>query len=217
MSLLPAAFLVRYRLPVPRIDALPRRGKKLLDLPESARLAWPRALDASIEPIDLRAAWNPQGLALALTVTGRTLPVLSDPDDPTRPDSFEVWIDTRDTQTVHRATRYCHHLCLLPTGGGTAGTDALVRALPVFRAKDDAPIAADDDFLARSRIEKSRYLVEAWIPAATLNGFDPATQPRLGFYCVVNDSEHGRLSFSVGPEFPANSDPSLWHSLELQS
>ena len=215
MSILPAPFLVRYRLAVPRFDPLPRGGKKLLDLPESARLTFPAELETPLAQIDLRAGWNHQGLGFALTLSGRTAPVMSDPDDPTRADSLELWIDTRDTQTVHRATRYCHHLRVLPVGGGEDGTEATTVAVPVARAREDAPTADSDQYLTSAQVKKSGYLLEVWIPAEALNGFDPSNQPRLGFYCQVNDAEHGRLPFAVGEAFPATSDPSLWHTLEL--
>lgn len=216
MSILPAAFLVRYRLPVPRFDRLPRSGSKLLDLPASARLAQPSQLDVRSEHVDLRAAWNPQGLGFALNVSGRTAPILSDPRDPTRPDSLELWIDTRDMQTIHRATRYCHHYCVLPTGGGDDGRSAVTIAQPVARARDDAPLADSELFLTHAQIHKTGYLLEVWIPAEALTGYDVVHQPRLGFYCQVNDAEHGTLSFAVGNEFPVTADPSLWHTLELQ-
>jgi hypothetical protein len=215
VSILPGAFMVRYRLPVPRFDRLPRGGSKLLDLPPAARLAWPARLDEASEHVDLRAGWNPQGLGFALTVTGRTMPVLSDVEQPTKADSLELWIDTRDMQTVHRATRYCHHFAVLPIGGGDKGRDAVTVPLPVARARDDAPLARSEVFLTQCHLQKGGYLLEVWIPAEALTGFDVAHQPRLGFYCQVNDAEHGALAFATGPEFPASSDPSLWHTLEL--
>jgi hypothetical protein len=216
VNILPAAFLVRYRLPVARFDKLPRSGQKLLDLPESARLAMPGALDDADPPWELRAGWNPQGIGFSLTVTGRTIAPLANPDDPTRPDSLELWLDTRDTQSVHRATRYCHHLCVLPTGGGRDGSDSLTVPLPVARAREDAPLADSDTFLSRSRTSKTGYQVEVWIPGEALTGFDPSSQPRLGFCACLNDAEHGRRGFGVGDEFPFAADPSLWHTLELR-
>ncbi len=216
MSILPVAFLVRYRLAVPRFDRLPRSGRRLLDLPESARIAWPSRLEGSSSPVDLRVGWNPQGLGLALTVSGRTLPVLSDPEQPTKADSLELWIDTRDMQTVHRATRYCHHFCVLANGAGEDGGSPLTTQLPVARAREDAPLVESDLFLTHGQMLKSGSLLEVWIPAEALTGYDVVHQPRLGFYCQWNDAEHGTLPFGVGVEFPATSDPSLWHTLELQ-
>jgi hypothetical protein len=215
VQILPAAFLVRRRHPIPRIDKLPRSGARLLDLPADARLSFPASLDRDVNFLDLRAAWNPQGLAFQLAVAGRTAPVMSDPADPSRPDSLHLWIDTRDTQTVHRATRYCHCFAALPVGEGPKGLDALVVQQPVGRAREDAPISDSEAFLARSRITKDGYELEVWLPAETLYGYAPESQPRLGFTCQVKDAEHGEAAFAAGNEFPVASDPSLWHSLEL--
>ncbi|MFV0445503.1 MAG: hypothetical protein ACK5Q5_18135 [Planctomycetaceae bacterium] len=215
MSVLPTPFLVRFRAHVPRLDKLPRSGLKLLDLPVECRIPWPAELDGQTLPVDLRAAWNPRGIGFSLAVSGRTVPALSNPDSPSEPDAFELWIDTRDTQTVHRATRYCHHLCVLPTGGGDDGRDALTITTPVARAKDDAPLADSSDFLTNCRSNTAGYLLEVWIPASALQGFDPSSQSRLGFYCQLKDAEHGTLSYGAGNDFPAISDPSLWHTLEL--
>lgn len=216
MSILPTAFLVRYRIPLLRLERLPGSGKQLMNLPEAARLAAPSHLDRLADPVELRGVWNPHGLAFSLRVTGRTMPVFSRPDDPTRPDSFELWLDTRDTQTVHRATRFCHHLAVLPTGGGPRGLDPSVSPLPVARAREDAPLPDPDDFLIHSRLDPDGYQLDIWIPAAALNGFDPVTQPRLGFCCCINDAELGRMPWGVGEGFPFDSDPSLWHTLELR-
>lgn len=215
MSIVPTAFLFRYRSPVVRDDRLPRSGKTLLDLPESAKLTLPSTLDVPQTPWELRAAWNPDGIGFQVVVSGRTMRPLSNPDAPAEPDSLELWIDTRDTQSVHRATRYCHHFAVLPTGGGKSGDEAIAVQLPVARAKEDAPIVEEDVCLTRSRISKSEYQLEVWIPSHALHGFDPASQPRLGFTACLNDSEHGRLSFGVDQTFPYPADPSLWHSLEL--
>jgi hypothetical protein len=58
-------------------------------------------------------------------------------------------------------------------------------------------------------------LLEAWLPASVLNGFDPAAQPQLGFYYSVVDAELGLQALSVGDDFPYASDPSLWSVLLL--
>ena len=48
-----------------------------------------------------------------------------------------------------------------------------------------------------------------------MTGFDPEDHPRLGFSYAVTDREMGWQTFSVGPELPFISDPSLWGTLEL--
>ncbi len=57
--------------------------------------------------------------------------------------------------------------------------------------------------------------MEAFLPAAVLNGFDAEQNPRLGFYYVVKDTELGEQVLNVGADFPYWEDPSLWSVLEL--
>jgi hypothetical protein len=216
MSLIPVPLLVRCRLPVPRVDGLPRTGTELLKLTDACRLLFPADLEGTCDWAVLSAAWNPRGLGFQLVVTGRKMPVLGRPKAPMEPDSLELWIDTRETQTVHRATRYCHHFCVLPNGGGETGREALVIQLPVARAREDSPIRDDEEFLCRSRTITGGYELSVWFPAETLNGFNPAEQSRLGFCARINDAEHGRRCFGVDDAFPFDADPSLWHSLELR-
>ena len=66
-----------------------------------------------------------------------------------------------------------------------------------------------------SDIRDDGYLLEAWLPAESLTGFDPETHRQLGFYLVVRDAELGEQFLTVGREFPFEYDPSLWQVLEL--
>lgn len=66
-----------------------------------------------------------------------------------------------------------------------------------------------------SEISKSGYLLEAWFPREVLVGFDPDIQSQIGFHYIVQDSEFGSQTLAVGNEFPFESDPSLWQTVEL--
>ena len=57
--------------------------------------------------------------------------------------------------------------------------------------------------------------LDAWFPAEVFTGFDPATNSRIGFHYVVHDTELGDQTLAVGSEFPYESDPSLWQTVEL--
>jgi hypothetical protein len=67
----------------------------------------------------------------------------------------------------------------------------------------------------RSDVRQKGYRLEAFVPAAALTGFDPAEQPQLGFTYAVVDRELGEQTLTVGSEFPYQSDPSLWSTLDL--
>jgi hypothetical protein len=67
----------------------------------------------------------------------------------------------------------------------------------------------------RGRRIRGGYLIEAFLPAAVLHGFDPEQNLKLGFFYWVHDNELGDQTLSVGSEFPYIEDPSLWSVLAL--
>lgn len=212
---LPPRFLFRYSIPVAKVDDIPRSGSKLLDLPRTCELPDFADLENTSRFAHISAAWNEGGLGVAVTVSGKTLPIACDRNVPTESDGLQLWIDTRNTQSIHRSSRFCHHFCLLPAGGGAKGDKPFAIQLPIARAKEETPIA--DSKRIRIAAEKltGGYRLEVWLSADVLNGFDPDANPRLGFYYQVIDAELGEQFLSVGRDFPFAHDPSLWSTLEL--
>lgn len=217
MPVVPTSFLFRYTFPIPRIDALPRARSPLLKLPESSIVPFPSQLDGGPGFAELRMAWNRDGIAASVVVSGKAAEPAGDPESVDSGDALLLWIDTRDTQTIHRASRFCHLFALSPTGAGEKGREPFARQLPVSRAREDAPLVDVDSILLEAEIAGQRYRLDVWFPADTLYGYDPEAQPRLGFYALVQDLELGRQSLTVGEDFPYSSDPSLWASLDLKS
>ena len=214
--LLPPEIQFRWILPVPQVDRLPGDGKPLWSLPQEAILTIPRQLDTTDLPVVWKAAWNAEGLAIVAEVTGKSQWSCR-PDRPLESDGIQLWIDTRDTQSVHRATRFCHCLCVLPSGGGESGRDPIVVPVPVPRASQDAKLSDSDDFLTFAEQTKTGYRVAVWIPSATLTGFDPTAQPRIGFFAQLKDKALGTHPLALTSDFPYDGDPSLWLTLELVS
>ncbi|MEO6811347.1 MAG: hypothetical protein ABI353_19725 [Isosphaeraceae bacterium] len=215
--LLPQTFWFRLSVPCRRLDALPRSKGRMLDLPESCRLPQTALLDGRDAWADVRLAWNPKGLAVAVEVTGKTGRIRHLPDRPEVSDGVDLWIDTRDTRNVHRATRFCHRLraSIIPQGREKT-LDVAVAPLKIHRAQADAPLASPDLFQAAAEQLKAGWRLELFLPAETLNGFDPETNRRLGFAYQVTDPGRGDQFLGVGREFPVAEDPSLWSTLELR-
>ena len=214
-SLVPPRFLFRYSFPVAYNAKLPLDGKRLLALPESCVLASPASLEGSPQFGDLRLAWNENGLAISVEVSGKQKPLRCDEGQLDDSDGLQVWIDTRDTQNIHRASRFCHAMSLLPLGGGADGSESVGLQTEIPRAKELTPIAPRGTIRVSSTVRRDGYLMEAWIPAEALNAYDPEAQPRLGFYYVLRDDELGVQTLSVDAAFPYAVDPSLWSTLEL--
>ena len=215
-SVLPSAFFFRFAIPVNYQPDLPRKRGALLKLPESCRL--PRLDLADEQPLfgDIRLAWNEEGLGVSVEVHGKSMPISSRADQPTISDGLQLWIDTRNTQTIHRASRYCHHFCLLPAESEKS-RNPVGMELPIARAREEREPADPKAISIASKLFSDGYLLEAWLPAKVLVGYEPEANPQLGFYYQLNDAELGRQLLTVGPEFPYDQDPSLWSTLELVS
>src|SRR5438093_12228740 len=208
MPLLPSRFLVRVAYPCLYL-------KELLDLPESCHIDNFAAADERRNFAEVRLAWNELGLGLQVEVKGKQQAPQGDVSRPRGSDGVTLWIDTRDARTSHRASRYCHQFHFLPIGGGPEHDEPVFVQTKINRALQDAPISSSSAVSFRCRHFKGGYEMEAFLPAAVLNGFDPEQNPRLGFYYAVRDAELGDQVLSVGSEFPYWEDPTLWSVLEL--
>lgn len=216
MNLIPPRFLVRVCHPCRHMKAIPREDDdRLLDLPETCRIDNFAAPTGPKNFADVRLAWNEFGLGAQVEVRGKEHPPQGSADRVRGSDGVTLWLDTRDARTSHRASRYCHQFHLLPTGGGADGDEPVLGQTKINRALQDAPLCSPSEVPFRSRTSKSGYVVEVFLPAAVLTGFDPEQNPRLGFYYAVRDAELGEQVLGVGAEFPYWEDPSLWEVLEL--
>lgn len=215
MPVIPHRFLFRYQIPVCRLDGIPRKGSSLLALPADTALPDFGSLDG-LKPFgELRAAWNADGFGISVQVTGKKMPLACDPKVPAESDGLQIWLDTRSTQTIHRASRFCHHFCLLPAGSGKKGDEPNAFQLPIALAREDAPRAKPGTIRVSRTDLKNGYLLEAWISGDALQGYDPESNPKFGFYYSLRDAELGEQNLIVGRELPFAHDPSLWATLEL--
>jgi hypothetical protein len=216
MSLVPSRFLFRIAFPCRHVADIPREADdRILDLPESCRIDNFAAMDGKRNFADLRLAWNDLGLAVQVEVRGKDQELQADASRPRGSDGVTLWLDTRDARTSHRASRYCHQFHFLPTGGGPDHDEPVFAQTKINRALQDAPLAPAAGVPFRRHFRKGGYTLEAFLPAAVLNGFDPEQNPRLGFYYAVRDVELGEQTLGVGAEFPYWEDPTLWSVLEL--
>jgi hypothetical protein len=213
--LIPQAFWFRLAVACPRVEAMPKAGgKRLLNLPASCRLPQTAALDGKQPWAEVRVGWNPRGLGVAVEAEG-SLDGLGSDDRPEGFHGVQVWVDTRDTRDVSRATRFCHRFDarLLPSFGKTS-VGVKVQQKPIARAVADAPMARVD-VMARVEALAKSWRMELFFPAEALNGFDPETNRRLGFAYQVSDPDRPGEFLGVGREFPVGENPSLWSTLEL--
>lgn len=217
-TLLAPRFLFRFAVPLQRKQ--PIWGPSGVELDEGYKLPDLAALDAGTgnhEPsfADVRMAWDAKGLAITLRVAGKKQPVWCRESRLEDSDGLVVWIDTRATHNIHRASKYCHSFVFLPAGGGRNSTEPLADQLLINRARENARPVRPRELHATSKVRKDGYDLSAFIPAVALGGYDPANHRSIGFTYAVIDRELGLATFATGPAFPFGEDPSCWATLEL--
>jgi hypothetical protein len=164
---------------------------------------------------DVRLAWSEGGIALAATVRGKQQPPWCRDSRIDDSDGIQLWIDTRNTQNIHRAGRFCHRFAFLPIGAGRKLDEPVAVLLAINRAKESPREIEPGALKVRCQRMADGYSLEGFIPAQALTGFSPADQPAIGFSYAVIDRELGWQTFSVGPDLPFAEDPSLWGTLDL--
>jgi len=216
MPLVPHRFLFRIAHPCRHVKDMPRLDDDcLLELPPECRIDNFAAMDGQRNFAEVSLAWNELGLGLQVLVRGKEKAPLGDAARPRGSDGVTLWLDTRGARGSHRASRYCHQFHFLAAGAGPDHDQPAFVQTKINRALEDAPHVAPAEVALLVQPIRGGYRLEAFLPAAALNGYDPEQHPRLGFFYAVRDDEHGEQLLSISAEFPFWEDPSLWGVLEL--
>jgi len=164
---------------------------------------------------DIRLGWNANGLVIQVSVKGKRQTPWCRETRLDESDGFHLWIDTRCSPGIHRATQYCHRFLWMPSGGGPRRESSLAAMVPINRARSH-PRAVDPKHLPlKTNLRHNGYEISAWIPREALTGYSPEEQPRVALYYAVIDRELGWQGLTLGPEYPVTDDPSLWSQATL--
>lgn len=190
---------------------------KGISLPASCRLPSFGGLSGRPVFADVRMAWSDEGIGVHLLVNGkRQLPWCRD-SRPEDSDGFHLWIDTRCSPNIHRATQYCHRFLWMPAGGGPQRDRCFSTMVPINRARNHPKQISNKVLKVAAMPRHDGYEMSGLIPAEALTGYEPSQQPRVSLYYMVIDRELGWQTLSLGPEFPVMEDPSLWAEAVLKS
>jgi len=214
--LIPAALLVKMRVPCWRVSDLAQRIRRGTALPNGCTLQTITAMGRSDSKITVQTGWSDAGLGIVVEVSGKAKPPEGDPTRPHLADGVSIWINTRGGLTGKRATSYCHLLHLLPLGGGEDKSEPVICQGKIPRALEEAPPIPLSKIFFRSRLEKGGYTVSALIPESALHGFDHEENRTLAFLVKVQDMERGAMVSCADLEVNFEEDPSWWDRLILR-
>jgi len=204
--------LFRYRIQCNRYDS---DEKAPVELPTSAKIPEFSSVEGEKPFAQLAASWCPEGMYFWLKVKGKKQSLWCRKTQLLDSDGLQIWIDTRNTHNVHRATRFCHWFLFLPEGDGGDQKRPIATMLKINRAKEHSPCINRMPIGVKSGVFKNGYSLAVFIPGSTINGWDSNDHRSIGFNYIVMDRELGVQSLGVGLEFPVAEDPSLWSTLQL--
>ena len=204
-----------FRFAAPCLYSAEGWSAKGCTLAEKHRLPCFAELEGRPSYAEVRLGWNEKGLIVNVLVRGKQQPVWCRDSRIEDSDGVQLWIDTRNTQNIHRAGRFCHRFALLPIGAGRRLDEPVAALLAINRAKESPREIDPRQLRVRAERKADGYVLEAHLPAETLTGYSPADQSAIGFTYAVMDRELGWQTFSVGKELPFSEDPSLWGTLDL--
>ena len=203
-----------FRLRFPCLKTSKKWSEKF-ELPVKHQLPSLGQFEGQNEFVDWRAGWNDEGLYFTVIVTGKQQSMWCRETAMLESDGVQIWLDTRDTHNVHRATRFCHWFLAMPMGGGDTNKEPIFTMLKINRAREDSSTIGSRALKVITSKKKNGYKMSLFIPKAALNGWNMEDHSQLGFSIAVVDRELGWQTIAAGPELPISEDPSLWHSLEL--
>ncbi len=214
-SLLPNRFLFKFEFPLHRCPRAPKI--------DGRADGWdPRYLLPPLHGIDgqegfgaVSITWNEDGLYIACQVKGKTRPPQCEPARFWKSDNLRLMTDMRDKRDIRRATRFCQQFYFLPAGGGKAGREPVAGTAKIHRAQADAPLVRPGDIPIAAKVSQTGYSLTAHIPSRALSGFDPAENPRIGLYYMLEDAELGQQALTVGDDLNWWIDPSTWATAVL--
>jgi len=211
-SQVPKNLSFRFRIPCRKVSGT-ASAKTVLD--ESYRLPNFSEMDGMKQFADIRMGWGNTGLVVAVNVTGKSKSLWCRESAILESDGLQVWVDTRDTHNVHRATKFCHWFIAMPTGGGAKKDKPIGNMLKINRSREDSPTLNRQKVSVDAKVTKDGYQMTLFVPGKALNGWDIEEQLILGFNLAVIDSEKGWQTLAIGPELPTSEDPSLWQTIQL--
>ena len=215
-ALIPSGMLFRIALPCYYFDGKWTKAGAALD-ERYVITSFDAELNLGPRFAELRLGWNEAGLYIHLRTTGKKQAPWCRDTRAEDSDGLSLLIDTRNTQNIHRAGRFCHRFVFMPQGSGRLLNEPTAKLIEINRSRENPKPAPETSLRVLSEKRIDGYVLSAFIDAKAITGFDTEEHPRLGFSYAIIDRELGWQTFTLGPEFPFLSDPSLWGTLELRS
>jgi len=209
---------------VPYLATPPQFRGELADWSQASRLPGVRrsqtvGLERSTEANpSVYLGWNHGGLYMGLQVFNDNVAGATGTDSWSSRDYAEFWFSTRPVTSNQDAyNSYCHEFFFVPGVSPSAPAGGVVGQL--HHAGDALKSNLIPDLAVQDivRILPDRYVLQFFIPAASLSGFDPVNQPSMAFNMHVHNFLKAQDYFWSAPKSIHTQDrPGTWGTLYLE-
>ncbi len=125
---------------------------------------------------------------------------------------FSVYLDTRWSPGVHRATSYCHRFDFILTR--PTRSQSVIRGhgelSPIQRARSAPAAVHPQDISVATFFHSAGYDIKAFLKGDTLTGYSPEEFQEIGIFYTINDSVLGNQIMARTLQSPYFEDPSVW-------
>ena len=207
----------------PRLAQPIRLNGELSDWPAEARLenmhmTQTVGMERSAMPLpNVLVGWRDEGLYVGLEVFDSDPVAAPITERWWNRDAIELWVSTRPAEPGQSDyNSYSHQFMYVPSDPSANG---IAGAAGQWHRSGDAlkdNLLPHPQIRHNCRILSDRYVVEMFIPASALNGFDPANQPELAFNVHIRNYQHAAAYFWSAPkEAKTQLRPDTWGILKL--
>jgi len=219
------SFAAKPVMNVPRLASVLRLNGELSDWPAAAKLAGVRhsqtvGLERSPLPVpNVYLGWRPEGLYLGLEVFDNDIAAAPASGWWWTRDSVELWLSTQPVTADQNAYDvHSHQFFFVPQDPASHG--GLAGVVGQWHRPGDGlndHLIPHPDVRQSTRILSDRYVVEMFIPASALKGFEGKSGAQMAFNLHVRNFQHAIDYFWSAPkEVMTQLRPNTWGTLELQ-
>ncbi len=162
-------------------------------------------------------SWSSSGLFFQSTFKASAGKMASAASLTSRAALLTLYIDTRWSPGVHRATSFCHRFDFI--------LNRPTKALPVARGHGElnpiqrarsAPAAIHPrDISVAAFLHSESFEIKAFLKGATLTGYSPEEFQEIGVFYTINDAVFGNQIMARTLQSPYFEDPSVWCRCKL--
>ena len=210
---------------VPYLEKPLRINGELSDWPASASLSGLRVsevvgvkTDEGGDTPNVMVGWTADGLFIGLEIFDANILATAPTANWWTRDSVELFVATRNVpEGQQHYDPSCHSFFYVPVE--YAGTDGRNGVVGQWKRPGDAlarSLTSHPDVQQVTRVHADRYVVEMFIPAKALGGFDPANHDTLRFNLLTRDFQQSAEYFWSAPKSAqTHMRPGTWGTLQL--